>query len=511
MGCVPHERLPEIGERALDLLLTAHQWVHRRVETLTFVDAGIVRRHLSVDLTIPADAPVLAQGHNGSSFHLLPVTCLPRLAGPMRFDACDGAGNRLRLLLASDNSRITAAALYAFAGRVLTPTYDDALDGRLGAALASIPTLEYPDALVRTRAILAPDRATPWTTLEREACNRLADDERFRDFLSLVTGNSLTMVPVRGEPGEPLLVKLAYDEEVLDADDARVVHDGSGLLPWLRRRRRALARQNPFTPETARVNFAAIGAAATFHVQILIPPHLEITSAHLRGWRPYHAIEPHVRPQAASERRSPDPCHETEHRGFASRAHLYLQRAEQLASGNVLVRLRSERHGLMTWAWLAAGVVSAMLLGYWRALERIVTDLDPGTAVLALAPGLVATYLVRPGEHALARNLLRWPRIMLGFSGLLALAAAACIVLMGSHDPEQILTLRDGRVLLTSAGPATDRLRNVMCALFFVSLVPVALLALWRVVPRPPCRSRVTHASAGSRRGTRRARPSPRP
>jgi hypothetical protein len=135
------------------------------------------------------------------------------------------------------------------------------------------------------------------------------------------------------------------------------------------------------------------------------------------------------------------------------------------------ILVRTSRQGWLTPSWLVA-VLIAIIMGFGRAdlavlFPRDASSAEAGTAatlLLALV-GVIATWLIRPGEHPLASRLLEAVRIL-----MLADVAA---VLFGTGD----LVLHR----------ATARLpERLWAGLFWVTLVIAGFVTLARIFPVAP-------------------------
>jgi hypothetical protein len=79
-----------------------------------------------------------------------------------------------------------------------------------------------------------------------------------------------------------------------------------------------------------------------------------------------------------------------------------------------------------------------LALGFWR-FSLVSARAEASAPLLLLAPGLLAAYLLRPGEHALASALLLGVRAMVLLSGFCAVAATT-LLLIGSGTPFERFT-----------------------------------------------------------------------
>lgn len=475
--------LGTVTSSSLRLIRNAPGWVHRRVETLTFVDEGAVKRHLSVDFTLPGNFPPAFTLSDGQRVSYVPLTWLPRLRrgstsderrrrfrghrGPVRIDVRDEHGGAMPALSWQDNSRVTGAMLGILAREVLAPhRLAGELNGVLGDALVKMPFRPYAQAIRLTRAILNPDSGE-WDSFRADATARrvLAADEEFRNLLSLATGHSAVMVPLIGPPRQRRVLKLSYEEQLDSERD--------GILAWIR----AHVGSIPWRPEVASIKFPSIGMEEAYHVQVFVPLNVEMTEARLDAWSPLDSITPDLFLQKLPKAEVTKVVE-----GFTTRAHLYVGDGG-VRNGALRVGIRGERRGLLTWAPAASLGISLVLLAYWRWLDELVKHSSSAIAFLGLAPGIVAAYLGRPGEHALARNLLLFARLLLAVAAALVFAAAGFILAWGPSDTTTTIW-PFGLKLPGDGGPVAERLRIVLGVLFGIGALNFFALLLTRWLPR---------------------------
>jgi hypothetical protein len=79
------DKLEAVGRSAADVLHNRHEWIHRRVESLSFPspDASIDRRYLSIDFTIPNVAPIQ---HAGRNRYYVPLSLIRKWPPLLRLD-----------------------------------------------------------------------------------------------------------------------------------------------------------------------------------------------------------------------------------------------------------------------------------------------------------------------------------------------------------------------------------------------------------------------------------------
>lgn len=94
------------------LIMFPMRWIHRRVETVSFVDGCTVRRRVSLDFTVPSPAPAVRTG--AGTPRLLPVASFAKHS-LMNFDLRDEQDSALFLLSASQNAALSLQVLLRFA------------------------------------------------------------------------------------------------------------------------------------------------------------------------------------------------------------------------------------------------------------------------------------------------------------------------------------------------------------------------------------------------------------
>src|SRR4051812_45189794 len=78
----PHSTLEDVVRRVaastIPLLLYPRRWVHRRVETLDFVDITRLRRRMSIDFTVPNRSGIPVVLRTGQSIAFVPIALLSK-------------------------------------------------------------------------------------------------------------------------------------------------------------------------------------------------------------------------------------------------------------------------------------------------------------------------------------------------------------------------------------------------------------------------------------------------
>lgn len=118
-----------IGSSVMDFVINRAKWIHRIVETVTFVDDRTVFRHLSVDLTIP-DSPLFLSCTQvlGAGTYVLPVALLDKV-NLVAFDVTDEAGRALPILTKRENALVSIGMLATV--RLTRPSWERPLRNNL--------------------------------------------------------------------------------------------------------------------------------------------------------------------------------------------------------------------------------------------------------------------------------------------------------------------------------------------------------------------------------------------
>jgi hypothetical protein len=484
------------AKTALKLFLTSAEWTHRRVETIEVIDERIVRRKLSVDFTVPVESPVAMsqRGFRGGGVRpkataddelaFVPITWLrrykrePRLpAGRMHIDLTDEHGCSLPLLGAKELDEVTASMLYQLATQHLADS-DLTPDSAILHALTHV-AVAFPPETKMLRALLD-ESSDDWNDFAGDPGGRrrrvLKRDRSFVELLRLAAQHRLVLVPVVVKPGQRRIVKLAYDEPC----QLEVVE-----LPGRARLREWFTLHTGWWPRFVVVAMPVVGAAKYQHVQVVSPPNVELTGVRLTATRP-SAPDPELFPESD---------YDVAVDGPANRAHLYIDQALDHQVGMLELGFRAERRGMVTASLAAATLIVMMLLAFAIWPERLVTRTSGAASLLLIGPGLVAAFLIRGGEHAMARLLFRFPRALLAMAAIVVAAAAVVVVALAPATSQMWITTTGGeRLLITQSADPSSGLRIVLWLLAGVSLVLWLGMVLSWVFPRPR-----SHPEGGAR------------
>ena len=250
---------PHRAAHILQLLLSSQTWVHRRVEAMIFHDGTTATRKVSVDFTLPSQAPVCevctrwpqADDHHGRGGpatpspvaappRLVPITLLPKRS-LINFDLRDETGAALPHLELRQNQDLTFTLLSIWARHVLStqPVERPATAANGGRRLLP-PLVELQDEVANTLCTL-----TYGTREEFEsalACpkepgadagsqlRRLANDQRFQYVLGLLAYDFMLVVEVPDGLPYRHIYKVSYDTSFRPKHHLAPPHDSTATI-----------------------------------------------------------------------------------------------------------------------------------------------------------------------------------------------------------------------------------------------------------------------------------------
>jgi hypothetical protein len=204
-------RLALEGAELLSLIRDWPGWTHRRVEHVTFLEQDLVRRRISVDLTVPRRAP---EGWAGA--RLIPLGLL-RKGRLSQFDLRREGGESVPLLTSEQNGPLATEVLVAAAQ--LVAGEEGPVPAGLRVSLATIATGDVSAAMEAWRelGVAGPeDEDARW----REV---LAADGWFMELALNLARNFLVLASVPAVIGERRVLKMSYVRRLgAEAPAARV-------------------------------------------------------------------------------------------------------------------------------------------------------------------------------------------------------------------------------------------------------------------------------------------------
>jgi hypothetical protein len=365
----------ELEDRAGDVAVAAeallrHQvaWRHRRVETLTVLSHELVRRHVSVDFTVPADyRDNLRISEAGEC--VVPLALLVKRP-LVHFDLRHEEGHSVPLLTAHQGAMIDRELLDLLLDADLAA--QDADDATLAAVnSAAGPMIEY--VLAGGTAVGAVER------LQRE--HGLAPLSDFHEMLGILSRRFVLWAVIRDIERRRVL-KFAYDE------------------PFVQR-----LRLEHF--------YAAQGCteAASYHVEVVVPPDLKARTTVLAD----HATGDVF----VTGRENVD------------RPALYfaIDPAYPPVEPGVTVSYGAERGRFIVPAAIVATVIALVVTvpALFADLEALAGSAGPAIGLVLSTSAVFSALVLRTDEHPLLRLILLRFRLCLVASTLAALFAAAVL------------------------------------------------------------------------------------
>lgn len=375
------EELLQGGAMAL-LLVRQHDWMHRRVENVSFVDDRSLERRVSVDLTVPGSELMVIE-----RVPFVPLAFLDKEV-LVAFDARDESGASVPTLTKQQNGRIAWATLVRVAAYALdtdAPLTEELLEELRQVAVGDpVTAQEVLDGI--------DDRAEAGDPV----ANSLVQNWMFESLAYDLATKFLLLAALDEVPGTRRVLKFSYITALTQPGD-------------LRSRAERFASQMGWIPAEFDFLVPAVGEAASYHFEFTTPPELQISASQV-------LVETN------------DLVYVTEGINAGSRAHAYVGQEDPQSEGFVSVWLRAPRTGLLR-ASLVVTALTALLLFFFLDEERIASvAANEPVAILLAVPALVSSFIVRPGEHSLATRLLMGIRLAVGLSGLSAYVAATLLV-----------------------------------------------------------------------------------
>lgn len=414
-------RVDRIGQISAALLCSPLSWIDRRKESIHLLDDTALRRQISVDFSLRrTNVPLIPRDTDGVSdaLYAAPVLVLPKApANLMAFDLVDESGASLFLIPREDNARISAATLVSMATTVLEGT--SLMSATLQSDLRKVALADASDGQQIARRLLAGLSST-----DGPALLRLARNDRFAWWLSTLAHSSLVVVLFRSPGPRRKMIKLTFEEPI-------------------RTEQRRLTRLG-WAPYRVGIDSSLI-EARSYHFEAQAPPGLRIIEA-----------------------RFTDDGHDATiaDAGFLRRVHLYRPEAAQAGAGTAVLWLAVSGAGFTGGAFVASMLTLVALAACANEASSIAANPNSAPALLLLLPGLIATYVARPDQHALTTRLLSTARRVLMGAAALAYLAAAKVALAGGA-PKTPEGIQD----------RADSLREFLVPLALLAIIPAATLA----------------------------------
>jgi hypothetical protein len=362
------ERAFDIAAAAASLLRNQAPWRHRRVETLTLLSHEQVRRHVSVDFTVPEEhrEPLRLSGDDEFAVPLAWLTKRPLV----HFDLRNEEGHSIPLLTAEQNAAIDRELLYHVLDEELSDQ-EVGDDTREAVGLAAGALIE---AVVGVGA--APGDVEG---LERE--HGLAPLMSFRRMVADLSRSFVLWAVVRGVDRRRVF-KFAYDEPYALRPGLAYVYDAPGCAE-----------------------------AGSYHVEVAVPSDLKARTTRL-----WDAETGAVLATGARD---------------ADRPALYVSTdpARPPGRAEVVVDFGAERGRFLGPAAIVGSVITLLVALPWlfSDLEDLAGSSGPAIGLVLSTSAVFSALVLRTDEHPLLRRLLVGYRMALVASTLAALFAAAAL------------------------------------------------------------------------------------
>ena len=362
------ERASDIAAAATSLLRHQGAWRHRRVETLTVLSHEQVRRHVSVDFTVPEQHRESLRLSERDEF-LVPLAWLVKRP-LVHFDLRNEEGHSIPLLTADQNAAIDRELLYTVLDEDLSG--QDVDDGVHEAAiLAAGPVIE---AVVGVGA-----QPGDVERLERE--HGLDPLTEFQTMVADLSRSFVLWAVVRGVDRRRVF-KFAHDEPYALRPGLAYVYDAPGSAE-----------------------------AASYHAEVAVPSDLKARTTRL-----WDAETGAVLATGARD---------------ADRPALYVTTdpARPPGRAEVVVDFGAERGRFLGPAAIVASVITLLVALPWlfADLEALAGSSGPAIGLVLSTSAVFSVLVLRTDEHPLLRRLLVGYRLALVASTLAALFAAAAL------------------------------------------------------------------------------------
>jgi hypothetical protein len=378
----------QLGFIALDLAASFPEWIRRRKTTYRFLDERTVQLHRSIDLVLP-DLDWFAWAPKAGQTIYVPLDIFQKetLAG---FTIANADGAAVSLLNTHENGTLATEGFSALVDRYADSEPPGSFRQSLGEIIFAV------DADAGNRAFAA-----------AEELRKILPDDQYEALLEDLGGGFLILVPLEYQPDANHIFKIDWSVPY------------SWSKPGLGGTLRSVAASLGLADKELNFPELSIGFSQGTHFEFRAPESV-------RNLETILAVDQYDpdRGRVALERRRVVYAKPQANVNVSVRS-----ATEAVASrsdlGSVTVKLRPRRGGV----FLAIVIVAWLTTLVLAAIASRVGQLDAQTssAVVLVLPAVLAAYLAREGEHAIAGRLRAGIRV----GGLLisALAFAAGILI----------------------------------------------------------------------------------
>lgn len=380
-------------------LIRPEMFLRRRVETIRFTETGDVRRHTTIDVDLDRLAHLLPARHSkeapSNRVQLVPMTMLRKQPLAL-LNVVDDSGRTIPVLDTEENGLLAYRALCAHAAVTLDLRSRASLPAELGKLLEEVARAPARRARLAAERLLRPD--SPWVGLARDPVFRRMTRDLAENFILI--GRVFT--PSGSEPSVRSL-KFSYASDL-------------GVVPH-RRWTKALGLLRAGEREFE-VGLPAIADCVSFHAQVVPPAGLKVKRVVLQKGSPFGSSRP---------------TNETEGSHTGNVGHVNANHVPPGTYANLVIKLCATSRGAMFAAMSASVATACLLVALSLQPESRVASLQAArgntVVLLLIIPGLISTYLARPGEPSVVGRVLRTVRILLLVNSLTLYVVAGSFVL----------------------------------------------------------------------------------
>jgi hypothetical protein len=400
----------DVARESAAMILLWREWVHRRTETVEFLNDIHIRRRHTVDFTIPD----VVSSYHGVIY--VPVAVLEKET-LRSFDLRDADGTSLSMLTLRQNVKVARQMLVYAASQSLDMGADEfeTKHGEIADTFTRIAEDGPTDAA--TQAADLGQGAGPGDQLTLQQLSK-------SDFLmplahDLARGFVLfALLPEDGP--DRRIVKFAYDEKL---QRRRSTETDANRRERFRRWRGRVWRATGIDSVLFAIPAPAVSEADSYHVEVVAPDDLVIEAALIAEVDPSkHDDLPARLPTDKVMTRPPSVA--------TDRAHLSVRERSRGDYGQILVTLRVRSSRIFASARYISVATTLILAGGLVLHQRSVpAHGEVASLLLVVLPGLYAAYLVRSGEHPLAQTVAAGVRGLIGLQAIVSFIAAAGLAL----------------------------------------------------------------------------------
>lgn len=392
---------PDLGRELVSRLLAPQEWIHRRVETIRFLDEDTLHRHVSVDFDLDP------RGEDKGPTYV-PVARLVKRP-LMSFDLRDEAGAALPTLTTAENGFLAWSAL-AYAAQVVL---DCAVPRSILVSLRSIVFSQS------TQGARAADFLLSNFPRDLTARAELVRSPGMVALSRNLAAGFLLITPLYSDHRSRRVLKYAYAQR---------------LSPF----GRASVRQSMgVDPLPIEFEVPLIGEARGYHVECHVPEDLQIA-------------EIVVSSRSVDEADQVDVIVD----GQGERAHVFVSDQTAMADGYATIRILPSATGMLRATALCASAIFVSLVAGALFGRGITEGSDAAAALMLLVPGLLSAVVSKPGEHRLSSLALRGLRWCVAAASACSFVAAGLIALSVHDDGLRVwFAVLAGVVLLASVIP----------------------------------------------------------